>query len=154
MAQTIIRRIKFQVGHAVFDIDTDNPIITIKGKSGTGKTFLWKSIRDKAERGEEGYERFICLSYRTDTLRSFYRQIRQNSGKIFVIEDLTKYSKVPQEIAINYWRMIGSALYMSANQYIFIGAELVLGGCGQETAYIEIEGNTIEARIFRIGDYM
>lgn len=148
MAVTIIKRTVLNAGNARFDIDTHVPILSIWGESGSGKTFLWKSIQAAKERGESGFERFICINYKTDTLDTLQEKIENSTGKVFVIDDTWHFTPKGDEEKI--WeriQKIRDIIEESRNQFMFLQSDSFWHSFCDNFSFLKSEGNTIKSKI-------
>ena len=144
MAKIVTERIKFQFGNAKFDLQTDTPTLIIWGASGIGKTFLWKALKEQNEKGVPGFEKFICVSHKTDTRDTLQEKIESNSEKVFVIDDAWRFEIEDMEEKES-WERFKQALEESENQFIFLGSNLMPG----EGSRLEQKGDTITSEIYR-----
>lgn len=149
MAITIIKRIVLNVGNARFDIDTHVPILSIWGESGSGKTFLWKSIQAAKERGENGFDWFVCVNYKTDTLDTLQEKIEKSTLKVFVIDDTWHFT--PKGDVEEIWgriQKIRDVIEKSRNQYIFLQSDSFWHSFSDNFSFlVKGEGNTIKSKI-------
>lgn len=148
MAKLIIEKIAFQAGHAVFDIDTRVPVLAICGESGVGKTFLWKAIKEKKEKGEEGFEKFICVNYKTDTLDTLIEKIKNNEEKFFIIDDIWRFrlKSEYEETGITADE-VRDIIGQSANQFLFLGLDDDWLYIIRKISYMK-KGDTIKSELF------
>ena len=97
----MIKRINFNIGCTIFDIELRSHLVLVMGQSGVGKTFFFNSYKDYIlANGKENKVYFYNFAD-VGNKDYMYERIRNSKGKLFVIDnaDLLISEKMKQIIS-------------------------------------------------------
>ena len=87
MAVFIMRRLSVDTGLVNFDLDFQEPIVTIGGNSATGKSYLISQIRfEQTAEIDNPRSNIVCIDFSTP-LEEVKRVLSESSNKLIIIDN-------------------------------------------------------------------